>query len=244
MEIVRYVEEPRSCSYLPEQIAALEYRIFDELSPAGFESLLRRGWRRHGMCFFRPACANCQRCRSIRVDVARFQADKSQRRALAKNPHIRVEWHPVEATQAHADLYNAWHADMHERKGWPLYAVTLSEYAQAFVAGRWDFAYEGRYYDGSRLVGVGLVDWLPRGLSSVYFYHDPAWRSRAPGVFSVLQEIEFCRARELPFLYLGYWIAECPSMAYKNQYRPYELLQGRPGDDQSELWLPQNPGSD
>jgi arginine-tRNA-protein transferase len=157
---------------------------------------------------------------------------------LARNRHIRVQWHPVEATQTHVDLHNAWHASMHVLKGWPESAVTRSEYEHTFVAGSWQFAYEGRYFDGDRLVGIGLVDWLPGSLSSVYFYHDPAWRKLAPGVFSVLQQIEFCRTLGLPYLYLGYWIAECPSMAYKNQYRPHELLQGRPANAETDLWLP------
>lgn len=105
MEIVQYVEEPRPCSYLPDQLAALEYRLFSELESAEFELLLKRGWRRHGIHFFRPACAHCLRCHSIRVDVAKFQPTRSQRRALARNRHIRVRWHPVEATRTHVDLY-------------------------------------------------------------------------------------------------------------------------------------------
>ncbi|MGA2259564.1 MAG: hypothetical protein ABSG53_33225, partial [Thermoguttaceae bacterium] len=204
---MRYVEEPRPCSYLPDQVAALDYRYFDKLEAAEFELLLHRGWRRFGFVLFRPACANCGRCQGIRVDVTRFQPTKSQRRALARNRHIRVQWHPVEASQAHVDLYNAWHANMHALKGWPESAVTRSEYEYAYVAGRPEFAYEGRYFDGDRLVGIGLVDWLPGSLSSVYFYHDPAWRPLAPGVFSVLQEIEFCRTHSLPYLYLGNWLA-------------------------------------
>lgn len=127
---------------------------------------------------------------------------------------------------------------MHELKGWAKSVLTRSEYEYSFVAGRWQFAYEGRYFDGDRLVGIGLIDWLPRSLSSVYFYHDPAWRKLAPGVFSVMQQIEFCRTLGLPYLYLGYWIAECSSMAYKSQYRPHELLQGRPENAEPDLWRP------
>jgi arginyl-tRNA--protein-N-Asp/Glu arginylyltransferase len=110
------------------------------------------------------------------------------------------------------------------------------DYEQAFIGPRCPFRYEGSYFDGGRLVGAGLVDWLPIGLSSAYFYYDPAWRPLAPGVFSVQQEIEFCRAHGLPHLYLGYWVAGCPSMAYKSQFLPHELLAGRPADDEKAVW--------
>jgi len=30
----------------------------------------------------------------------------------------------------------------------------------------------------------------------------------------------------VPYYYLGYWIAGCPAMAYKANYRPCEVLVG------------------
>ena len=94
-----------------------------------------------------------------------------------------------------------------------------------------------RYYSDSELVGVGLVDLLPNGISSAYFYHAPEWRSGGPGTFSLLSEVDLARELELEYVYLGYWISECPSMAYKNQYRPHEKLVGTPADDEEPQWL-------
>jgi arginine-tRNA-protein transferase len=104
------------------------------------------------------------------------------------------------------------------------------------LLGNWDFAREFLYFDQGRLVGVGLADMTPEALSSVYFFHDPAWRSQAPGVFSVLQQIAYAQQHGLRYLYLGYWVAESQSMAYKSQYRPHEILLRYPHDNEEPEW--------
>jgi arginine-tRNA-protein transferase len=115
---------------------------------------------------------------------------------------------------------------MHLRKGWPAHQLSQGEYAAEFADPAVEFAWETLYHRNGRLIGVGLVDVLPDGLSSVYFYHAPDWRPSGPGTFSVLREIEWARELGLPYLYLGYFIERCPSMAYKNRFNPHELLAG------------------
>jgi arginine-tRNA-protein transferase len=223
-ELLRFRTPPRSCSYLPEESASLEYRIHDGMTADAFYELLRRGWRRHGMHLFRPRCPACTQCRGLRVLAEEFHPSRSQRRTIRRNAGVRVVLQPPSVTAAHVRLYNDYHVDLSRRRGWPSRRISPDEYEQSFVAGCFPFAREMLYFDDDRLIGVGLVDLLPQALSSVYFFHDPAWRPLGPGTYSLLKELEFCRETSRPYNYLGYWIAPCQSMAYKANFHPHETL--------------------
>ena len=41
----------------------------------------------------------------------------------------------------------------------------------------------------------------------------------------MLWQIEEAKRRELPHLYLGYWIKECRKMNYKTRFQPIEALR-------------------
>jgi arginine-tRNA-protein transferase len=234
--MISWQTPPESCSYLPHETASLVYRLTTRATAEECEALLERGWRRHGAFFFRPACPACVQCRSLRVPVAEFRPSKSQRRCWRRNADVRFELARPSVSREHLDLINRYHLDMHRRRGWPLRMWDESEYVSAFLVGDFDFAYELRYYQGSRLVGVGLIDVTPRCSSSAYFYHDPAWRPAAPGVYSMLVEIHMARRAGREFHYLGYWIEACGSMAYKSQYRPHELLMEQVDQRQTPRW--------
>ena len=46
-----------------------------------------------------------------------------------------------------------------------------------------------KYYLDSKLIAVGVVDILPTGMISQYFFYDPAQKKNRIGVFSSLIEI-------------------------------------------------------
>jgi arginine-tRNA-protein transferase len=79
---------------------------------------------------------------------------------------------------------------------------------------------------------VGYVDELPSSLSAIYFYYDPEERHRSLGTWNVLQIIQEARTRQRPYVYLGYFVAGCPSLEYKANFVPNEVRE--PGG----LWLP------
>ena len=61
-------------------------------------------------------------------------------------------------------------------------------------------------------------------MSAVYSFYDPHQIKRSLGIWSVLWLVEECQRRGLPFVYLGYWIADSPKMAYKDRFPALERL--------------------
>ena len=79
---------------------------------------------------------------------------------------------------------------------------------------------------GDLLLAIAVVDRLEHALSAVYTFYDPACRERSLGRYAILHEIQEASAHGLAWLYLGYWIAGCRKMRYKNEYQPLEYYVG------------------
>ncbi|XP_034292256.1 arginyl-tRNA--protein transferase 1 isoform X3 [Pantherophis guttatus] len=90
-------------------------------------------------------------------------------------------------------------------------------------------SFHQQYWLEGKLLAVGVIDILPKCVSSVYLYYDPDFSSLSLGVYSALREIAFTRqlhekASDLSYYYMGFYIYSCPKMRYKGQYRPSDLL--------------------
>jgi arginine-tRNA-protein transferase len=221
-----FVSPPDQCGYLPGRRWQLRYEVVGELTPAEYASRMRAGWRRFGFSLFKPECPDCRQCRSIRVDVARFRPNESQRRVRKRNDgEVRVEVGTPGVSKEKLALYDKYHQFQSAVKGWPEHGrESASDYLESFVENPF-VTQEWSYYLGDRLVGVGYVDRLPIGLSAIYFYYDPDERGRSLGTWNVLSIIEGAASAGLPHVYLGYFVAGCRSLEYKAKYRPNEILE-------------------
>ncbi|PIA32178.1 hypothetical protein AQUCO_04500049v1 [Aquilegia coerulea] len=90
-------------------------------------------------------------------------------------------------------------------------------------------SFHQQYIIDGQLVAVGVVDILPRCLSSKYLFWDPDLAFLSLGKYSALQEIGWVKENQvycpsLQFYYLGYYIHSCSKMKYKASYFPSELL--------------------
>ena len=212
------------------------YRIAYELSETRYEQLLSRGWRRLGRTLFRPMCAACRECRSLRLCIPEYMPNKNQRRCVSRNAGLTLLIQKPTVSDEHVSLYNRFHLDMHHRRQWPHREITKDQYYESFLEGQFPFAREFQYRDGGQLIGLGLVDITASAMSSIYFFHDPDYREGGLGTFSIQKEIEYGRANDRSWLYMGYYIRDCASMNYKNRFRPHEILQRYVADDEPPLW--------
>ncbi len=235
-QLMRIVESPRTCSYLPGETASLEIRAITNMSSDEYGDLLARGYRRFGWNVFRPACAACSECRSVRIPVDRFTPSASARRVLRSNEHIRAELHPLFATHEHIELYNRYHEFMHQDKGWPGDRITARSYGEEFLSGASQLGRQWLYFDQDRLVGVALMDEAPDAISLVYCFYDPDWRPKSPGTFSILKQLLYAQETGRKYAYLGYLVDGCASMRYKRRFHPLEELLEYPADAVSPEW--------
>jgi len=220
-----FTSDPGPCEYLPDRDWSLEYEVMGQLTAAEYQSRMKAGWRRFGYSLFRPVCPACRMCMTLRVPVATFKPDRSQRRALAANDGaLTLVVGPPKVTRSKLDLYDRFHQFQHTTKGWPYHGSnSASDYVGSFVENPFPTE-EWCYYRDERLIGVGYVDALPEGLSAIYFFYDPDERSRSPGTFNVLSIIRGAAERSLPHVYLGYYVEGCQSLEYKARFRPNEVL--------------------
>ncbi len=225
------------CSYLKDANQTMHYKVIDGCDEEKCQDLIERGYRRFGKMYFRPICATCDECKSIKIDVNNFEFSKSNRRLIKKASFIKSYIQAPTMTQAHLTLFEKYHLHMKEKKGWEYTKTNPQNYYSSFVDGHNGFGYEVLYYDEDKLIGIDLIDILEDGISSIYFYYDPDYLKYGLGKLSLLLQIKFAKDSKKDWIYLGYYVEDCPSLSYKSDYKPFLTLDGRPNDDESFTYL-------
>jgi len=221
-----FASVPHDCSYLPERTAVTVFADPDaEMNMDRYGALAELGFRRSGAHVYSPHCPQCQACVAVRLPVARFSPNRSQRRSQRRLPKISVKVLSAKYREEQFQLYRRYIGARHPGGG--MDDPDPAKYME-FLHCDWADTEFVEFRSGQSLLAVAVMDLLPRGLSSVYTFFEPAMSDISPGRLALLWQIQETRYRGLPWLFLGYWIGACRKMQYKQEYRPIELfLDGR-----------------
>ena len=233
-----YVTAPQPCPYLPGQS---ERKLFTALAGDGAhdlnDTLSKQGFRRSQNVLYRPACSECNACLSARIRVADHQPGRTHRRILRRNRHLRRDASSPWATEEQYALFRRYLDQRHADGG--MADMDIFEFAAMIeetpVRSRViEYADHGDGADAPgragrqarALVAACLTDVLDDGLSLVYSFYDPAHERDSLGTYMILDHVDLARQLGLPYVYLGYWVAGSPKMAYKARFDALEVYIG------------------
>jgi arginyl-tRNA--protein-N-Asp/Glu arginylyltransferase len=211
------------CPYLADQLERRLVTMIDGPDPDRLhDRLMQAGFRRSQELAYRPACPGCEACVPVRIPVVDFRLTRPWRRILRQNADLSVAERRPAATEEQFALFRRYLAGRHGTSG--MVDMTWSDFCAMVndspVESR---LVEWRRPDGS-LIAASLTDRGSSGLSGVYKFFDPEAAKRSLGSLVILWHVQRALELRLPYVYLGYWIADSPTMAYKARFQPLERL--------------------
>jgi arginyl-tRNA--protein-N-Asp/Glu arginylyltransferase len=221
-ELQLYQTHEYPCSYLPNQHAqSLTVSPPEAISADNYSQLINLGFRRSGSHVYRPNCAQCNACTSIRVIAEQFEPNRSQRRTFKKWQDLTTSVCELEFKPEHFELYQSYQQSRHS--GGTMAQDDQSAYHKFLLESRVD-SFLVEFRDATKqLLMVSLIDHVNEGLSAVYTFYDT--NATGLGTYGILWQITVAQQLNLPYIYLGYWVDGSAKMAYKTNFSASQILR-------------------
>lgn len=222
-----YVTTGYNCGYLPNRLAQSLIASPQHLIDANiYSGLIQQGFRRSGKFAYRPHCENCRECVPVRVVLAGFTPNRSQKRAYKQHLNLSTSILPVDFHEEHYLLYAAYQKTRHipESEGGEKPEQDDVEQYRNFLCQTNVESVLVEFRRDDQLKMVSVIDIVRDGISAVYTFYDTSDSHTSYGTYNVLWQIEWAKTLNFPYLYLGYWIKDSKKMAYKQNFKPLERL--------------------
>lgn len=211
------------------------------MTPIQYQHLIDNGWyRRGGVKMFRMMYNHSLDCCDweTRVHANKFdyRSRKSYRKVCKRMPvsRLTIETKPKHFCKEAFDLYNTYHIHRHQKPQKSEFSycehVVESPVSNQVIGGVEYGTFHQLYYLDRKLVGVGIIDVVPKGIVSIYMWYDISKEisKLSLGVYSALKEIEYVQemSRSNPsmqYYYLQGWNRGNPKLSYKAMYMPEDF---------------------
>ncbi len=174
-----YSSLPHPCSYLPRREAVTLFVDPEaQMTMETYQILSQVGFRRSGEHIYRPHCSRCHACVPVRLPVADFVPNRSQRRCQRRNQDLALNIRPAEFDEAHFRLYRRYMETRHA--GGSMDNNDPDAYRRVMSAS-WSDTLLYEYRRGADILAVAVVDQCDDCLSAVYTFYEPSEARRSLG---------------------------------------------------------------
>lgn len=219
-----FLTPPHACPYLSDEQSQTLFLSPEILTDTLlYSALINKGFRRSGEHIYRPHCAQCNACISVRVPVEKFVASKQQLRCLKKGKKFAKSISVAQFSQQQYQLFDRYISVRHNDGD--MYPTSSKQFKE-FLLADWLECEFLIFTDivKQKMIATCVYDKVNNGLSAVYTYFDPDYSRYSLGRLAILSLIELAKRQQLDYVYLGYWIKNSQKMAYKGEYRPLECF--------------------
>ncbi len=219
-----FLTEPHACSYLDGAQATTAFvdpaiNVDNQL----YSRLSEMGFRRSGRYIYAPRCESCKACIPARIQAGAFKRNRKQNKCMNRNRDLNIHLTHQPDHQEHYELYSRY--INHRHNDGDMFPPSAQQY-EDFIGSIWENSSVMEFRLDNKLLAASVIDWLENGISAIYTYFCPEHSRRSLGSYAILEQVELAKQRQLPYVYLGYWIKNCRKMSYKIDFKPLEIRSG------------------
>ena len=217
-----YLTNTEPCPYLTNRDEKKIFLIMDDINKSNeYEHLIKSGFRRSHNILYNQVCADCNLCKSIRINVNNFKLSKSNKRVLNKNKNLFTKKLSDNPSKEQFTLFKKYLEFKHNDS--EMNEMDFQDYCKMFVSKGINTKVYEYFYKGE-LVGCVISDFLEGSISMVYSFYSELFLKNSFGKYIILDHFRLAKDFDMDYVYLGYWVEGSSKMEYKNSFNSSEVL--------------------